>query len=555
MIPDMGHPSVIGNKPHQLLESQLSTVYSVLEGFESDSMGAVLRSLSETLKSPELAFGEATSILSTLSGRMPADLEEDIRASIESAHNKEFPASKILKQMERYIENLRPGDRTAVRGQVESIRALAERNVGGPKGFASFIYSQILQRYIAVESAFANGSEEAIVLSLRDEKRESLEEVIQLVLAHSRLTGRSKLLLLVLEHIKDSDILHTPEGASLQKVLKTLADLPSKIPAASKVSLKAREILISCSLPSYEERHNQMEKILTSAVTTNYYGESGNGHRAPSIDILAELSNSRFTVYDVLSSFFKHDDPWIILASLTVYILRAYREYSILDMQQEEGEPGQAGIVTWRFKLNQPIAEPSTPRVDSSRDVFRVGSLSDLTYKIKQSQTEPMRTGVMTSFNSLAEAQAGFRNVLSYFPPYQHEEFTQRHGKDSAMPNVLNIALRVFEKENDFSDADWAGHTAALLDAASDELRKRGIRRVTFLVCRKNVYPSYFTFRQADAVGAWKEEQQIRNIEPALASQLELNRLSSFNVTPIFVDNRQIRERTSALQPSITAPY
>ena len=37
--------------------------------------------------------------------------------------------------------------------------------------------------------------------------------------------------------------------------------------------------------------------------------------------------------------------------------------------------------------------------------------MSDLTYKIKQSQTEPMRTGVMTSFNNLKEAQEGFRSV------------------------------------------------------------------------------------------------------------------------------------------------
>lgn len=91
----MGLPSVIGNKPHQLLEYQLATISSVLEGFESDSMAAVLRSLAETLQNPELAFGEATSILSTLSGRMPADLEEDIRATIESAQSKEFPASKV----------------------------------------------------------------------------------------------------------------------------------------------------------------------------------------------------------------------------------------------------------------------------------------------------------------------------------------------------------------------------------------------------------------------------------------------------------------------------
>jgi hypothetical protein len=57
----------------------------------------------------------------------------------------------------------------------------------------------------------------------------------------------------------------------------------------------------------------------------------------------------------------------------------------------------------------------------------------------------------------------------------------------------------------------------------------------------QGVYPSYFTYRQEPSSTAWKEEEKIRNIEPALASQLELNRLSNFNVTPIFVENRQIR--------------
>lgn len=94
------------------------------------------------------------------------------------------------------------------------------------------------------------------------------------------------------------------------------------------------------------------------------------------------------------------------------FAFSSYREYSILDIQHDEGEDGAAGVITWRFKLNQPIAEPSTPRVDSTRDVYRVGSLSDLTYKIKQSQTEPLRAGVMTSFNSLKEVQDGFLCVF-----------------------------------------------------------------------------------------------------------------------------------------------
>lgn len=215
----------------------------------------------------------------------------------------------------------------------------------------------------------------------------------------------------------------------------------------------------------------------------------------------------------------------------------------VYDVEHEEGDKGAAGVVTWRFKLNHATPETSTPRIDSSRDVYRVGSMSDLTYKIKQSQTEPLRTGVMTSFNNLAEVQSGFRGVLSNYSSFNGEEFAQRHGKDVGLPNILNVAIRAFDSADDMTDAEWQQKMADLVSSASTDLLKRGVRRVTFLVCRKGVYPSYFTFRQeASAGGAWKEEEKIRNIEPALASQLELNRLSNFNVTPIFVENRQIRK-------------
>ena len=45
--------------------------------------------------------------------------------------------------------------------------------------------------------------------------------------------------------------------------------------SSTQVSLKAREVLISCQMPSYEERRAQMEGILKSSVTNSYYGEQG----------------------------------------------------------------------------------------------------------------------------------------------------------------------------------------------------------------------------------------------------------------------------------------
>lgn len=43
--------------------------------------------------------------------------------------------------------------------------------------------------------------------------------------------------------------------------------------SSTQVALKAREVLISCQMPSYEERKGQMEAVLKASVSHSYYGE------------------------------------------------------------------------------------------------------------------------------------------------------------------------------------------------------------------------------------------------------------------------------------------
>jgi acetyl-CoA carboxylase / biotin carboxylase 1 len=107
--------------------------------------------------------------------------------------------------------------------------------------------------------------------------------------------------------------------------------------------------------------------------------------RTPSTEILRELTDSRYTVFDVLPAFFADDDPWVTLgkllffgwvvlslifseAAFEVYIRRAYRAYTLLSIDYEEGDgtdDGEASsIVTWRFNLGQSRSPPQTPRLD-----------------------------------------------------------------------------------------------------------------------------------------------------------------------------------------------
>lgn len=101
---------------------------------------------------------------------------------------------------------------------------------------------------------------------------------------------------------------------------------------------------------------------------------------------MKELTDSQFTVYDVLPSFFNHHDPLVVLgewglkvirclqpdfhplqAAFEVYVRRAYRAYLLLSLDYEEGDGLDDGempnAVTWRFNLGRSHSPPLTPQI------------------------------------------------------------------------------------------------------------------------------------------------------------------------------------------------
>jgi acetyl-CoA carboxylase / biotin carboxylase 1 len=157
---------------------------------------------------------------------------------------------------------------------------------------------------------------------------------------------------------------------------------------------------------------------------------------------------------------------------------------------------------------------------------------------INRNQSQPVRTGAIASFANLDALISGFEQVAATLPLFDEAEHRQRHGANTQPPNVLNLALRVFNEADDMSDAEWAEKIYVFVNNQKHVLSQRGVRRVSVVLCRRGQYPWYFTLRERDAV--WQEEQAIRNIEPALAYQLELSRLSNYNLEPCFVESKQI---------------
>ncbi|KAL0575912.1 acetyl-coenzyme-A carboxylase [Marasmius crinis-equi] len=541
LLPAMGTPGVSGNKTHQRLIQSVGVLNDILDGFDNQAiMASTVKELIEVLHDQDLPFSELNAILSSLSGRIPSKLEDSIRATLDKAKGQEFPAARLKKIVEHYIhDNIMPKDRVLVRQQVGPITDVLERYIGGLKGHEMEVLTNLLDKYASTEKLFG-GSIEARVLSLRDQHKDDLDKVASLVLSHIKVQSKVKLMLSLLEHVKTKNINVSNPESRLYKVLQDLAALESK--SSTTVSLKAREVLILGQMPSYEERLMQMEAVLKSAVTVHTYGEHGSNSRAPNADILRELSDSRYTVYDVLTAFFSHEDPMVVYAAFEVYIRRAYKAYTLQSIDYEEPDDlDGTTVATWRFSLGQSNSPPATPRITMSGErekPTRAQSVSDLSFVLNRSQSRPTRTGAIASFPNMDGLVRGFESVANTLPLFDADEWKQRYGNPKSLPNVINIALRLFDEADDMPDEAWLGKVNEFVNSQSSALARRGVGRVSIMLCRVGLYPVYITLRQANSV--WGEEKSIRNIEPALAYQLELGRLSNYNLKPCFVESKQV---------------
>lgn len=149
---------------------------------------------------------------------------------------------------------------------------------------------------------------------------------------------------------------------------------------------------------------------------------------------------------------------------------------------------------------------------------------------IKQKQSQPVRTGVTALFSDLAALGEGFGKIVALLPLFDPET-CQRYGSMEPI-NVLDLALRIFDKADNISEEGWAEHVLELVNERNSTLVKRGVRRITIVMCKHGQYLLDFTLRGSD--GNWVEEQAIRNIESALAFQLELGGLSNYKLTRSF---------------------
>lgn len=537
-LPPMGLPSIIGNKPHQRFNFLMAIFHNIIAGYDNQAiLQASVKELIAVLRDPELPFSEASAILSTLSGRMPSSLEGNVRSAIEGAHGKsEFPSSKLRKLLDAQYADMRAAECTALQSTLAAFEDVVNRYMKGLKYHECSTIAGILDAYIATETVFS-GREDDVVLELRDTHRDSPDEVVAIVRSHYKAASKNSLIMALLDVVKGFESLAVVEAA-LSDTLKKCADLDSK--ATSKVSLKAREVLIHCQLPSLDERLVQLEQILKASINQVGYGEMASEDRSPREDILKDVIDSRFTVFDVLPSFFESSEPWIVLAALDTYVRRAYRSYNLVSLEHvlpEDGTVDYPAMLSWSFKMRRGTGESgrATP-VSGGLMSQRTASFSDLTFLLQRGQEEPLRYGTMTAVKNLDQFEQILPGILDQFPDNRAAQLSTSASSQENW-NVLNVAM-CFAPGAQVDETALHERFVNIINQSGAKFDRRGMRRVSLLLCPEGQYPSYFTVRKQD--GVWKEVSTIRDIEPALAYQLELARLSNFNLTPAPTENRQI---------------
>jgi acetyl-CoA carboxylase / biotin carboxylase 1 len=227
----MGMPYHSGTKTNQKLKFCLDILGNILDGYDNQAiMASTIKDLIEVLRKPDLPYSEAASILATLSGRMPAKLEEMVRTTIDQAkaRNQEFPAARIRKQIEAHIhDNVRPQELNIIRATLAPLTDSMESFKQGLKQHEWDTIAKLLRHYESTEKLFG-GSIEAIVLSLREEYKTDLDKVAGLVLSHTKAQSKSKLVLSLLEHVKADGAGYAMGDGSLNQVLHGLAALESR---------------------------------------------------------------------------------------------------------------------------------------------------------------------------------------------------------------------------------------------------------------------------------------------------------------------------------------
>nr|XP_023857625.1 acetyl-CoA carboxylase 2-like isoform X1 [Salvelinus alpinus] len=538
---------IVGEKLHQVFHMVLENLVKVMDGYcltepyFSNKVKQWVGTLMKTLRDPSLPLLELQEIMTSVSSRIPPGVEKAIRkvmaqyASNITSVLCQFPSQRIACILDSHAATLqRKADREVFFMNTQSIVQLVQRYRSGIRGYMKSVVLDLLNRYLQVEMQFQQAHYDKCVINLREQYKPDMTPVLESIFSHAQVSKKNILVTMLIDQLCGRDPTVTDELMAILNELTQLNKMEN-----SKVALRARQVLIASHLPSYELRHNQVESIFLSAI--DIYGHQF----CP--ENLKKLILSETTIFDVLPNFFYHSNRVVCMAALEVYVRRGYIAYELNSLQHRQLQDGTCAV---DFQFMLPSSHPnrgSSPTLN--RVAMPVNSTGQLEMRRQGSElflegalSPPcQRMGAMVAFQCFEDFKRNFDEVISSFAdpllesplfseacPSLYEEDNCKNMRENPI-HIINVSIKSADTEND--DALVTAF-AAFAQSKKVLLFEHGIRRITFLVAQR-----FFTFRARDG---FQEDRIYRNLEPALAFQLELNRMRNFDLTAVPCANHKM---------------
>ncbi|XP_054466487.1 acetyl-CoA carboxylase isoform X1 [Anoplopoma fimbria] len=553
ILPSQQPLPIAGEKLHQVFHCVLENLVKVMAGYcleeplYSSKLKQWLATLMKTLRDPSLPLLELQEIMTSLASRIPSSVEKDIRkvmaqyASNITSVLCQFPSQRIANILDSHAATLqRKTDREVFFMNTQSIVQLVQRYRSGIRGYMKSVVLDLLKRYLQVEIQFQQAHFDKCVINLREQHKPDMNPVLEYIFSHAQVSKKNILVTMLIDQLCGRDPMLADELMAILNELTQLSKMEN-----SKVALRARQVLIASHLPAYELRHNQVESIFLSAI--DMYGHQF----CP--ENLKKLILSETSIFDVLPNFFYHSNQVVCMAALEVYVRRGYIAYELNSIQHHQLQDGTCAV---DFQFMLPSSHPNrgsnpthsrVPVPVSGSSHFQMRRQSSELFLEGAFSPPCQRMGAMVAFHCFDDFKRNFDEVLFSFAdpllesaPFSEscsslfEEENFKNTKENPI-HIINVSIKTADTEDD--DALVTAFTA-FAQSKRAVLFEYGIRRITFLIAQKREFPKFFTFRARDR---FQEDRIYRNLEPALAFQLELNRMRNFDLTAVPCANHKMQ--------------
>lgn len=555
-------------KLNHIYQSRRAVLDNVLNGYclPDDYFTPMVREtvqkLMSVLRDPNLPLLELQEVIASISGRIPQAVEKKIRkymmiyGSNVTSMLAQFPSQEIASAVDSHAASLQKKDRDVFFVTTQGLVQLCQRYKKGSRGRMTQVVLELLKHYLQVETQFQHGSYDKCVHALRERYKEDITNILGTLLSHAQVAKKNQMVILLIEHLCGHEPGLTDD---LSSILEQLTKLNSS--QHSRVALRARQVLIAAHQPAYELRYNQMESIFLPAI--DMYGHSFHPEN------LQKLILSETSIFDVLHAFFYHSNVAVRMASLEVYVRRAYISYELTCLRHKEL---YGGVCVVFFKFLLPSSHPNRIPHNKMWSTLEYSDPHHTPIDPPTNLENCQRMGIMATFKTFEEFEIYFSDLMNFFQPCDPSglegemspqellsgsiklgsSFKDFMGeiKEAKDPiHIMNIGISM-EEEKD--DSELSEQFAVFCASKKKEFKDAGIRRITMVVFYKQQFPRYFTYRPirllkhkaqpitSRARDEFQEDRIYRHLEPALAFQLEINRLRTYDLEALPTANRKM---------------